>query len=370
MKKILFLLIVTSIIFACTQTEGYKVTGTYKNAPQNSKVYLAELTYESINYIDSAIIKNDSFEFTGTQETPNILFLFYPIAEGGEDMIPIVLENGNIDINIGNTSTVSGSDLNNAMQSYKNDFDEISRKANKIFKSIENSEKLPANKRDSLQNIADGLIKETSDVVLRHISNNINNPIGAFLISTTGQNCNPQELYELIDSVPQIYRDERFNRFYKQFKKDILIKNGAIRTAEGGSYVNFELKDITGKPILFSSIVEANKYTLLDFWASWCTPCRNAMPEIKKIYEKYGNKGLAVVSLSLDTDEETWKKAVNDLGMSWIQLCNPNGGSQEVSQAYGIEFIPTVLIIDKTGKIVSRGLENKKLIEKIDELMK
>ena len=94
------------------------------------------------------------------------------------------------------------------------------------------------------------------------------------------------------------------------------------------------------------------------------------MPGIKKIHEKYGNKGLAVVSLSIDTDAEAWKKAVAELGMTWTQLCNSDGGSREVGQAYGVEFIPTVLIIDKDGKIVSRGLEGEELAAKVDELMK
>ena len=74
--------------------------------------------------------------------------------------------------------------------------------------------------------------------------------------------------------------------------------------------------------------------------------------------------------MSLDTDGEAWKKAVADLGMTWTQLCNPEGGSAQVGRAYGVEFIPTVLIIDKTGKIVSRGLEGEALAEKVAELMK
>ena len=94
------------------------------------------------------------------------------------------------------------------------------------------------------------------------------------------------------------------------------------------------------------------------------------LDKIKKIYEKYGNKGLGVVSLSLDTDGEAWKKAVADLEMTWTQLCNPDGGSNQVGQAYGIEFIPTMLIIDKSGKIVARGLEGEALSAKIEELMK
>ena len=371
MKNILFALFVASVLFACSPVDGYKISGTYKGAPEKGKIYLAQLTNSSIDYIDSVEINDGCFEFTGKQDVPIVRFVFYPLSEGGEDIIPMVLEDGKITIKIGKGRTiVSGTKLNDAMQAYKNDFYEVSRRAERVFLSVSNMDNMTQEKRDSLQTVADALTGEISEVLLRHISANIENPIGAFIISTSGPMCDPAKLCGIIDSVPEAYRDERFTQFYNMFKEDILRKVGAIETAEGGTYVNFELKDINGKETLFSSIVENNRYTLLDFWASWCAPCRKAMPQIKSIYEKYGKKGLAVVSLSLDADGEAWKKAVSELGMKWVQLCNPDGGSNQVGQAYGVEFIPTVLIIDKSGKIVSRGLEGDALSAKIEELMK
>ena len=371
MKKILFTLLAAFTLFACAPADSYKISGVYKDAPENGKVYLAQLTSSSIDYIDSTEIKNDCFELTGKQDESIVRFIFYPLAEGGEDIIPIVLENGNISVNIEKYgATLSGTKLNNAMQKYTEEFHEVTRRAEKAFLAIRNIDNLSPEKRDSLQAVADALSGEISQVIFDHISANIENPIGAFIISTAGAMCLPEKLCDIIDSVPEEFRDERFTQFYNMFKEDIKRRIGAIETAEGGKYINFELKDINGKETLFSTIVENNKYTLLDFWASWCAPCRKAMPGIKKIYEKYGNKGLAVVSLSLDTDGEAWKKAVADLGMTWTQLCNPDGGSNQVGQAYGIEFIPTVLIIDKAGKIVARGLTEEALEAKIDELMK
>ena len=371
MKNILFTLFAAFMLFACSPADGYKISGTYKNAPENGKIYLAQLTNSSIDYIDSVVVKDGSFEFAGRQDTPIVRFIFYPLSEGGEDIIPMVLENGEISVVIGrNGATVSGTELNDAMQAYKNEFDEVSRRAEKVFFSVRNMDNMSQEERDSLQGVADALSGEISQVLLRHMRANVENPIGAFLISTSGPMCDPAQLCQFIDSVPEVYRDERFTQFLNVFRDDLLTKAGAIETAEGGTYVNFELRDINGKETLFSSIVENNKYTLLDFWASWCTPCRKAMPEIKGIYEKYGKKGLAVVGLSLDTDGEAWKKAVTDLGMTWTQLCNPDGGSRQVGRAYGVEFIPTVLIIDKSGKVVSRGLTGEALAAKIEELMK
>ena len=370
MKKGVLSLLAIVALFSCTPTDSYKIEGNCKAELDGSKVYLAELTYNSLNYIDSATVSNGKFQFEGKQEQPAVRFLFYPYVDGGEDMLPIVLENGRISVTLDKVSTVGGSPLNIAMQSYKNEFEDVVRRSESLFRSIDDPRTLSPEKRDSLQEVTNAIIKEMSDVLLSHIRRNIDNPVGAFLISINGKMCDAEQLYMLLDSVPEAYRDERFNNFSKQLKEDVAKVVGAARTAEGGAYVNFELKDLNGNPVLFSTIVESNKYTLLDFWASWCGPCRNAMPAIKKIYEKYGKHGLAVVSLSLDDDAEAWKKAVADLGMTWMQWCNPDGGSREVGQAYGVEFIPTVLIIDKDGKIVSRGLEGERLAAKIDELMK
>lgn len=370
MKKNILSLLFLPLMLACTQTSGYKVTGSYRNAPEKSKIYLAELTQKSIEYIDSAVIENGTFEFTGSQEAPAIRFLFYSLQSGGEDVVPIVLENGNISVDIDENTMVSGTELNEAFQTYKNEYNDVVLRAENVFKSVKNPENLTPSQRDSLQSVADGVVATLSGVIMKHIKSNIKNPIGAFLISTSGQMCDLEQIFMIADSVPEEYRDERFNNFCKVFKEKLLVKAGAAKTAEGCNFVNFELKDMEGNQILFSNIVEKSRYTLLDFWASWCGPCRKAVPDIKKMYEQYAGKGLAVVSVSLDTDAEAWKKAVSELNMSWLQLCNPDGGSREVGVAYGIEFIPTVIIIDGKGKIVSRGLEGKSLSAKIDELMK
>ena len=371
MKKFLCTLFAAAALFACSPADSYKISGTYEGAPEGGKVYLAQLTSTNLDYIDSVELKNGKFEFAGKQDDPIVRFIFYPMPEGGEDIIPMVLENGKISVKIdGRGAKVLGTELNNAMQSYKDEFGDVSRRAEKFFYSSPNVDGMSVEQRDSLQKVADALTGEISQVLVRHMRANVENPIGAYLISTSGRMCDPAELCQFIDSVPEAYRDERFMQFYNAFQDDLVRMAGAIETAEGGSYVNFELRDINGKETLFSSIVENNKYTLLDFWASWCAPCRKSVPEIEALYNKYGKKGLAVVSLSLDTDAEAWKKCVADLGMKWTQLCNPEGGSHQVGQAYGIEYIPTILIIGRNGEIVSRGLSGKALADKIESLMK
>ena len=114
-------------------------------------------------------------------------------------------------------------ELNNAMQQYKSDFDAITGRAETLFMQAGEPENQTPAKRDSLQALTDALSKELSATITTHIKKNIKNPIGAFLISTTGQMCDPEEIYNVVDSVPEAYRDERFKRFCKQFKESLIL---------------------------------------------------------------------------------------------------------------------------------------------------
>ena len=198
--------------------------------------------------------------------------------------------------------------------------------------------------------------------IMDFVYDNIESPVVLYIIKyAIVPTFTTDVVKEFLDALPQ---ELHVQPMYKELVNEILAAN---------LKVGAEAPDITGrtpegKELSLSDF--KGKYVFIDFWASWCGPCRKAMPQIKEIYEKYGKKGLAVVSLSLDTDGEAWKKAIDELGMTWTQLCNPDGGSREVGQAYGIEFIPTMLIISQDGKIAARGLEGEALAKKIEELMK
>ena len=119
-----------------------------------------------------------------------------------------------------------------------------------------------------------------------------------------------------------------------------------------------KLSDFFGKPIV------------LNFWASWCIPCRQEAPVLRKIADDYGKRGVAIVSVSLDSSMDEWKEGVTSLGLGWTQLCAPNGGSAEAAAAYGISSIPMLILIDAEGKIVVRGEPAYRVAQLLEELMK
>lgn len=111
------------------------------------------------------------------------------------------------------------------------------------------------------------------------------------------------------------------------------------------------------------------KYLLIDFWASWCGPCRKAIPHLKDVYEKYGNKGLEIFSVSVDKDDKAWKKAMAEENMPWPQVCAPNSG-KEIMNEYQFRGIPHLVLLDKNGKIIVRNVTPDKVDEELSKLFK
>lgn len=140
------------------------------------------------------------------------------------------------------------------------------------------------------------------------------------------------------------------------------------RSEIGSPMLNFTQNDVDGKSVSFSSF--RGKYVLVDFWASWCGPCRAENPNVLREYNKYKDKNFTVVGISLDDKPDSWKKAIKDDGMPWTQLSDSKGWKNEVSTYYGIQGIPMTFLIDPQGNIIAKGLRGAMLSGKLEELFK
>ena len=129
----------------------------------------------------------------------------------------------------------------------------------------------------------------------------------------------------------------------------------------GKQFIDLEAADENGESHALSEYAGKGKWVLLDFWASWCGPCRAEMPNVKTAYRKYHDKGLEIVGFSFDEKKKAWLKAINDMNLTWIHLSDLKGWGSIAAEVYEIEGIPDNLLIDPKGKIVAHDLRGEEL---------
>lgn len=146
--------------------------------------------------------------------------------------------------------------------------------------------------------------------------------------------------------------------------------NSQTKTTSSFAYEDFTMADMDGKMVSSKDITSKSKYTFIDFWASWCTPCRAQGRELIPIYNNYKSKGFDVIAVSLDTDVKAWKKASQTDGYTWTNLSDLKGFESPMSKKYNIIAIPRNLLIDHKGNIVAMDLHGGELEAKLAELFK
>ena len=153
---------------------------------------------------------------------------------------------------------------------------------------------------------------------------------------------------------------------YQSIQSKLSAMEKVSHTAVGKPFIDLDLTNYkTKKPVKLSKVIDG-KVALIDFWASWCRPCRAEIPNIKKIHEKYGGKDFVVISLNVWDKPDGQAKAIKDLGMTWTQLTD---ATRNATDTYGIEGIPQILLIDKDGKILARDLRGEKIEQAVKKAL-
>ena len=148
--------------------------------------------------------------------------------------------------------------------------------------------------------------------------------------------------------------------YYGQKVKEELYPAGK----EGTVVPDFKVKDKTGKEVSLSALRQGKKYVLIDFWASWCNPCRKEIPNLKKLYAQYSGKGFEIVSISIDQKKADWEKALKEEGLTWPNFLDETG----VAALYKVKFVPTMYLITADGVMIGENLRGEALAEKLKEL--
>lgn len=140
--------------------------------------------------------------------------------------------------------------------------------------------------------------------------------------------------------------------------------------ATADTLANVEIGDLDRNYVAIYDEIGKHRITIVDFWASWCTPCRSEAPNFVAIYNDYKAKGLGIVGVSLDKDYDKWKSAIDELGLSWPQYSELRGWDDTLVKLYGINSIPHTIVVDAKGCIIAFGLRGSELRQFVEESLK
>ena len=208
----------------------------------------------------------------------------------------------------------------------------------------------------------DASMKE--NVYAKFISENKSSPVALYALKQyAGWDMEPAKIEPIFAALPEATRNYPSAI---RFKESI---ETAKKTAVGAMAMDFTQNDTLGKAVSLSSF--RGKYVLVDFWASWCGPCRVENPNVVRMFNQYKDKGFTVLGVSLDREnaKEKWMKAIHDDNLTWTHVSDLKYWDNEVAKQYGIRAIPQNILVDPSGRIVARNLTGKKLESKLAELL-
>ncbi|MFA7583140.1 MAG: TlpA disulfide reductase family protein [Proteiniphilum sp.] len=326
MKKYLLFLVTAFVAFSCNDKNNLNVTG-HTEGVESGTVYLQKFRNKFFFVIDSAEIVNGQFSFSKNVELPEIYGLSLDTLKGSflvffdENPATVALDSSR---NYRN-SKITGSELHDLYAAYKE------QRSVAIDSFIQQH---PASLVSAYALYRDFSYRLSPDEIRYNIQ---------LLDSSLWNTPYVQQLEELIPTLEEV--------------------------AVGNPAPDFRVNNSEGTAVNFSDHIGKNKYLFLDFWASWCGPCRRENPNIVSAYQKYKDKGFDIFAVSLDRDRESWLAAIEKDSLTWTQVSDLQLWDSGPAKLYGVRAIPANFLIDEHGIIVAKNLKGEDLHKTLEELL-
>lgn len=388
MKKVLLFLAVAASVLSCKKLADneFEIEGKVDKSLDGKKVFLEKQGgYMGFVPVDTVQVKDGKFVFEGTVTDPSMHFVQ---VEGLQGKVQVILEHGNIDVEVDKDSIqkskMGGTYNNDKLQEYYTQL-EVTRKKMMNFQNVHKAEidQVRQTGDQALMQKLEGEYKVITDEMSKRSTEFLDkNPkayISALLVKqmlTMGQPV--EEVRKKFDALaPEVKKTTEGKEVLDMINRAAATPKVAPdapaaeeanpKTAVGAVAPQFSAPTPEGKTMSLQQAM--GKVTVIDFWASWCKPCRMENPNVVALYNEYHSKGLNIIGVSLDKDAAAWKKAIADDKLTWNHISNLKFWEEPIAMQYGVKSIPATFILDGSGKIVARDLRGDELKAKVKELL-
>ena len=384
MKRLLYGIVCLGTLVACQREPGYKISGSVPGTPDGMKVYL----YNWNTPVDSSVVKGGKFVLTGKVDVPTRYQLLIDLSPDkvesyekdlrGSDVfvenVDITYESPSIDSlpsrsfqrKVKGNVVVKGSLTHDLFLCYQEKIKPYRTKNSEAWNKYLKVYHIPA--LDGVFNTREGIAlaremndaqKEITRIQWDFIKANPKSPVSVDVAQNMVYSAkfSKAEMENLLQAIDPSLRE---TAGYKQLQKSL---EEIAPIALGEKYKDLELVDENGKTVQLSDYVKPGQYNMVEFWASWCGPCRGEIPHLRHVYDAYGKgeDAFNMISVSIDDKEKDWKQALKEENMKWTQLCDLKGWKGEVINKYKIQGVPFCLILDKEGRIIDHGVRGSEL---------
>ena len=385
MRRLLYGIVCLGTLVACQREPGYKISGSVPGTPDGMKVYL----YNWNTPVDSSVVKGGKFVLTGKVDVPTRYQLLIDLSpdkvesyekdlRGSDvfvDNVDIKSESPSIDSlpsrnsfrrKVKGNVTVTGSPVHDLFLSYQEKLKPYRTRNSEAWDKYLQVYHIPAS--EGVFNTREGIAltremndaqKEITRIQWDFIKANPKSPVSVDVAQNMVYTAkfSKADMDNLLQAIDPSLRE---TPGYKQLKESL---ESIAPIALGEKYKDLELVDENGKTVQLSDYVKPGQYNMVEFWASWCGPCRGEIPHLRHVYDAYGKgkDAFNMISVSIDDKEKDWKQALKEENMKWTQLCDLKGWKGEVINKYKIQGVPFCLILDKEGRIIDHGVRGSEL---------